>query len=390
MGVAGACAAVVLVLRHAGAGAPAAQASPPPLTVTTQLPTWRAVGVPLRIAGFAGGRERVRLLANGRAVTSAISGRFGRYRLVFPAARAGRFRLTVAGEGRTTRVGAVTVRDVVLEAVGDITFGEQVGPTLAELGARYPWTSVASTLRGADITTGNLETAVSTRGTPAVKQYTFRGVPADVAPLASFAGFDVLTLANNHADDYGPEALLDTIRAVRAAGMHTIGAGADERQARRPAIVDAGGLRVALLGYSDVNPAGFPATPSSPGTARADVGAIESDVRGALRRADVAVCFFHWGVELRPDPDSRQEAFASACLDAGAKLVLGAHPHVLGPLSRPTRTSLVAWTLGNFVFPSSGAPARTAILRVALTRHGVQGYRLLPVTIEGFRPVLDR
>jgi len=380
----------VLVLRHAGADTPAAQASPPPLTVTTQLPSWRAVGVPLRVGGLAGGRERVRLLVNGRAVDSTVAGRFGRYGLVFPAARGGRFRLTVAGEGRARQVGTIRVRDVVLEAVGDITFGEQVGPTLAEYGARYPWTNVASTLRSADIATGNLETSVSTRGTPAVKQYTFRGVPADVAPLASFAGFDVLTLANNHADDYGPQALLDTIRAVHAAGMQTIGAGANEAQARRPAIVEAGGLKVALLGYSDVNPAGFSATATSAGTARADVGAIESDVRGALRRADVAVCFFHWGVELHPDPDSRQEAFAAACLDAGAKLVLGAHPHVLGPLSRPSRTSLVAWTLGNFVFPSSGAPARTAILRVALTRRGVQGYGLLPVTIEGFRPVLDR
>src|SRR5581483_132228 len=150
----------------------------------------------------------------------------------------------------------------------------------------------------------------------------------------------------------------------------------------------AGGLRIAFLGYSDVNPLGFVATPTSPGTAKADVGEIESDVHAALQHADVAVCFFHWGVELHPDPDARQETFAEACLRAGAKLMLGAHPHVFGPVSRPTRSSLVAWTLGNFVFPASGAPARTAILQVSLTRHGVQGYRLLPTTIEGFRPVL--
>ena len=135
------------------------------------------------------------------------------------------------------------------------------------------------------------------------------------------AGFDVLTLANNHTVDFGRDALLDTVKAVHAAGIQTIGAGATDLQARRPAIVEAGGLRVAFLGYSDVNPYGFNATSTSPGTAKADVDAITADVHAALRRADVAVCFFHWGTELHPEPDSRQQQFAAACLNAGAKVV---------------------------------------------------------------------
>ncbi len=385
---AGLSAAAFVGVRHSSLAAPATHVPLAPLPKTSPLPTWRAVGVPIHITGFAAGNERVRLLANGRRVDWTTSGKRGRYVLTFPAAHAGRFRLSVT-DGRRSRVaGSLDVRPVVLDAVGDITFGEQVGPTLAARGARYPWTDVASTLRGADITTGNLETSVSTRGTASAKEFRFRGLPSYLVPLSRFAGFDVLTLANNHSADYGRDALLDTIRYVHDAGIQTIGAGANERRARRPAIVEAGGLRVALLGYSDVNPAGFVATSTLPGTARADVDAIRQDVRTALRRADVAVCFFHWGVELRPNPDSRQAAFATACLQAGAKLVLGAHPHVFGPVVRPSRTTLVAWTLGNFVFPASGATASTAILRVALDRHGVAGYRLLPVRIEGFRPAL--
>jgi poly-gamma-glutamate synthesis protein (capsule biosynthesis protein) len=108
-----------------------------------------------------------------------------------------------------------------------------------------------------------------------------------------------------------------------------------------------------------------------------------------LRRADVAVCFFHWGVELHPLPDSRQKELAAACLRAGAALVLGAHPHVFGPVVRPSRHTLVAWTLGNFVFPSGGgATARTGILQVRLGRDGVERYGKTSATIEGFRPVL--
>ena len=383
-----AAAGVVLIMHTGDAKVSSAGAATPPLTVLTKLPAWRAPGAKVTIGGFAAGDERVVLHANGRAVGHTTAGRFGRYRLGFAAARPGRYRLVVVGNGREHVVGTLVVRDLVLEAVGDITFGEQVGPAIAEHGPNYPWTFIAPTLRSADITTGNLETSVSTRGVAAIKQFTFRGPPSALPPLHRLAGFDVLTLANNHAVDYGRAALLDTIRYVHAAGIKTIGAGANDLLARRPAIVDEGGLKVAFLGYSDVNPAGFTATATEPGTAAADVSAITADVHAALRRADLAVCFFHWGVELHPDPDSRQEMFASACLNAGAKLVLGAHPHVFGPVSRPEARSLVAWTLGNFLFPSGGETARTAILRVQLDVSGVRSYRLLPVEIDGFRPRL--
>jgi capsule synthesis protein PGA_cap len=359
-----------------------------PLTVTSKPAEWRAPGVAVTVAGFAGSGARVLLRADGRVVATTTAGKLGRYRLRFAARASGRARLVVQSAGRFRPAGMLDVRPVSLDAVGDVTFGEDVGPAVASHGGAYPWAFVGSTLRSADITVGNLETAVSTRGVAAVKEFTFRGPPAALVPMRDVAGFDVLTLANNHTVDFGRDALLDTLKAAHAAGIQTIGAGANELQARRPAIVEAGGLRVALLGYSDVNPYGFNATSTAPGTAKADVDAITRDVRGALRRADVAVCFFHWGVELHAQPNSRQQQFAAACLNAGAKLVLGAHPHVLGGVATPARHTLVAWTLGNFVFPSGSVTGRTAILHVALGADGVRGYRLVPVRIDGFRPRL--
>ena len=363
-------------------------AAEPPLTLRSVLPGWRAPGVRVPLRGFAGPGETVALRANGRVVDRAVAGRLGGFRLTFASAKPGRYWLGLAAGDRVRAIGALTVRPVVLEAVGDITFGEQVGPTIGTYGAAYPWRYVAGTLRRADITVGNLETAVSERGSAAVKQYTFRGTPAALKPLHTLAGFDVLTLANNHTVDYGKDALLDTVNAVHAAGMMSIGAGATSVLARRPAILDEGGLRVALLGYSDVNPLGFSATASSPGTAKADVDAIDADVRAARRRSDVVVCFFHWGTELVPRPDARQGLLADACVRSGASVVLGAHPHVFGPITRPTPRTLIAWTLGNFVFPSSGITARTGILRVELGAAGVSSYRTLPVVIDGFRPRL--
>ena len=381
-------AATGLALAPAG-DAPAADERRPRLDVRSTLPSWRAPGALVAVEGFADAGERLELQANGKRVAATTAGPLGAYRLQFRAGDPGRYLLGVHGvDGRARRAGELVVRPIVLEAVGDVTFGEQVGPAVEQYGGAYPWTAIAPTLRSADLTTGNLETSVSTRGTPAVKEFTFRGPPSALPPMRSLAGFDVLTLANNHAVDYGRDALLDTIRGVRAAGILPIGAGADESAARRPAILDAGGVRVAFLGYSDVNPYGFTAGPGEPGTARADTGEIAADVRAARRRADVVVCFFHWGTELHPDPDERQRAFAAAALSAGAQVVLGAHPHVLGRVERPRPHALVAWTLGNFVFPSSGDRARTAILRVLLDRDGVRGHRLVPVQIDGFRPRL--
>jgi poly-gamma-glutamate synthesis protein (capsule biosynthesis protein) len=204
--------------------------------------------------------------------------------------------------------------------------------------------------------------------------------------MATLAGFDVLTLANNHSGDFGRDALLDTVRAVHATGIQPIGAGANLHLASQPAILTAGGLKVAFLGFSDINPAGFIATSSTPGTAPADLSLIDGAVRAARRRADLVVCFLHWGVELVPEQNRRQEQIAQACLSAGASVVLGAHPHVLGPISRPNPRTLIAWTLGNFVFPSAGASAKTAILQVRLDARGVRRYRLIPVEINGFRP----
>jgi poly-gamma-glutamate synthesis protein (capsule biosynthesis protein) len=385
--------AVTAVLAVGGSErAPAsdAAAAPAPLVVTSALPVWRAPGVPLVVTGFAGAGARLSLLAGHRTVATAVAGRLGAFRLRFRAPAPGRYPLVVRASGRLRPLGTLAVRPLVLRAVGDIMLGERVGASIARHGGRHPWTAVAATLRDADIAVGNLETAVSTRGVPAAKEYVFRGPPGALPPMSSFAGFDVLSLANNHAADYGREALLDTVRHARAAGIVPIGAGADSHEARRPAILEAGGLRVALLAYSDVNPLGFPAGASTPGTAVADPAAIAADVRAARGGADVAACFFHWGVELRAQPDLRQQQLAATCLNAGAQLVLGAHPHVLGPVSRPSATTLVAWTLGNFVFPSFRAETvRTGILHVALDARGVRGFRLIPAQIDGFRPRLS-
>src|SRR4051812_8032628 len=170
---------------------------PPPPVVTGRLPAWRAPGALTTIAGHAAPRARVVLFARALRLAATQAGTGGRFAIRFRAPAPGRYPLTVAASGLRAPAGVLRTRRVVLDAVGDITFGEQVGPALARHGAAAPWTAVGPTLRSADATIGNLETSVSLRGSAAVKQYTFRGPPWTLPPLRSVAGFDVLTLANN-------------------------------------------------------------------------------------------------------------------------------------------------------------------------------------------------
>ena len=102
----------------------------------------------------------------------------------------------------------------------------------------------------------------------------------------------------------------------------------------------------------------------------------------------MVVCFFHWGVELELSQTRGSSEFAGAVYADGAHSRSGCAPHVLGPRRRATAARWLRWSLGNFVFPSSGAAARTAILQVRLAENGVRGYRLLPALINGFRPQL--
>src|SRR5262245_18484506 len=355
-----------------------------------ELPAWLAPGAPLTVSGWAGPFRHVSLVVGGRRVSSARTGPLGRFELTAPVGATGRPLVEVTSDGRRVRVGRVVVRPVVLAAAGDVTPGEGVSTTIEREGDAYPWTGVARVLRKADIATVNLEGVISDRGVPAAgKEYHFRGGPGLLRGAARVAGIDLVTVANNHSLDYGRDAFLDTLASAHAAGLRTVGGGATIDVARRPAILRVGGLRIAVLGYSDVRPLGFDAGPDWAGAAPADPYAIAADVAAARRRADLVVVWFHWGVELQTSPNGQQQALAAAALGAGATVVLGAHPHVLQPVTREGRR-LVAWSLGNFVFPSGAPQTRsTGVLLASLDARGVTGYRLARATIHGFRPVLD-
>jgi poly-gamma-glutamate capsule biosynthesis protein CapA/YwtB (metallophosphatase superfamily) len=305
-------------------------------------------------------------------------------------ARPGRLELRARAPGvaASTPV-TVRVRPVRLASVGDINLGDVVGQAIVAKGPRHPWASVGKALRGADIAFGNLECAISKRGEPFPKQFTFRGSPAALEGLRRHSGIDVLNLANNHVGDFGHDATLDTVRTVERLGMRAVGAGPDLRRALAPQVVERLGLRVAFVGFSNIAPLEFAAGEDHPGTAWASPESITAAVRAARRRADVVVATFHWGIEKATFESAEQRVLAQTAAAAGAQLVVGAHPHVLQPLRREG-AALVAYSLGNFVFGAgSSDTATTGILVTDLTADGVGAARWRAGHIADGRPLLD-
>ena len=369
---------------------PPPPAPPPALHLAAPKLVASAIRVPVRVTG-ATPNAWVALEVGGDRVGRTRADAQGVAQTAIPAGiHQRRVRVTAVGYERSpSPTKTVRMRDITLAAFGDANFGDGVGDVMAALGPRYPWSGVAATLKGADISFGNLECAISTQGAPVPKEFNFRGSPAALRSVVPYAGLDVLNLANNHVGDYGTAALLDTVRNVRDAGAQPVGAGTLAESAR-PAIVTRLGLKVAFVGFSDIVPFGFAVSAGHPGTAVADPATIRATIAAARRQADVVVATFHWGIERDPHESSRQRELAQVAASAGASAVIGAHPHVLQPIRDLGPRRVVAYSLGNFVWAAgSPASAATGILEVRLSARGVESHRLRRATIVNTRPQLD-
>lgn len=270
--------------------------------------------------------------------------------------------------------------DIVIDAVGDIMLAGSGSATFRRLGYFYPFEAVASELRSADISVGNLEAPLARGGTEFVdKKFRFK-VPPAAAPALKQAGFSVLTLANNHMMDFGAEALQETLRNLDKAGILHTGAGETLSAGRKAAIVNIRGKKVAFLAYSITLPDEFYATSARPGTVPGYPAYYLQDIARAKSAADYVVVSFHWGSELATYPNQHQVSTAHRSVEAGADVVLGHHPHVLQGIER-YKGKLILYSLGNFAFgTTSRISDRSVIARITL-REGGEDLELIPVNV---------
>lgn len=303
-------------------------------------------------------------------------------------------------------------------AVGDVIFTRPPSPRLA-----------LEALAGADLRTANLEGPVTDHAHPADKL-----IPLKMPPVAAGwmrdAGFHAMSLANNHAMDYGARGLLDTLETMEMAGVPIVGAGADLERSLRPWSGTVNGVKVAVVGLASTVPTGFAAGPGRPGIApvrvhvsyavdgalneeqpgtppwvhtRVDPGDAEQAlqiVRAARDAADIVIVHMHWGVPpewrspFQGDLAEYQRPFGHALIDAGAQLIIGHHAHSLQG-AEAHRDGLILYSLGNFAFHPYADRDRLKLARPAppfKTRHTERNYQSLVARVrfersaDGWRP----
>ncbi len=235
----------------------------------------------------------------------------------------------------------------------------------------------------------NLEGVVSTAFvTPELKRYLLR-MPFTLPSILSAAGLDVATLANNHAMDFGFQGVFDTQVALHAAGIEYTGAGIDANDAARPVIlVGPSGQTYCVLAFSRTLPATFWATDSRPGTAYADFEAVSKRISECAKSGLFTVATFHWGQELSSKVLPYQRILARKAIEAGARLVIGHHPHALQPVEI-FRGRPIFYSLGNFAFgsaPDSDGQEGMAV-RVAsdAADRKIQNVEIIPLDVRNSR-----
>jgi poly-gamma-glutamate synthesis protein (capsule biosynthesis protein) len=329
--------------------------------------TWVALGAALVVA--------VALSSAARSATRPVSGELRpglRRAAVAPVVRALR-PVGLAGSDVGRPHSPVQAR---VAFVGDLALTLQIGryleaqsrgePVPERIGRAFPFASVAARLAKADLVVGNLECFVSSRGKLSAAHRPLR-CPLPALTALRDAGFDLLSVANNHVMDFGPLAFADTLRAIEERGMAHFGAAVFNRAPQQPEVRWLRGVSVAILGYYD-DPSSQPA----------------DDVRRVRPLVDVVAVYAHWGLEDEPRPLGDQRRIGRALIDAGADLVVGTHAHVLQP-TEWYRGRLIAYGLGNFAFSGmsdTDAHRRGAILEVDVSRSGLVGHRMVDTRLD--------
>jgi hypothetical protein len=275
-------------------------------------------------------------------------------------------------------------KPVILAFGGDVHFEGVLASKLAANAAGV-LDPIEPVFRRADLVVVNLETAVTTGGSPTAKAFVFRTPAAAFAALRG-GGVDVASMANNHGLDYGEAGLRDSLAAAKRYRFPVVGIGLNAKQAYRPFRRTINGQRIAVIGATQVLDdeliSAWTAGPAKPGLASAkDVPRLLQEVRAARKTSDTVVVFLHWGIELEQCPSSDQRTLAKQLVAAGADVVVGGHAHriqgagLMGP-------ALVGYGLGNFVwYGTSELSTQTGVLLVTMDGRKVLGYRWQPARI---------
>lgn len=236
-------------------------------------------------------------------------------------------------------------------------------------------------LKEADIAFANLEGPVSDQGVDKHNLYSFRMDPKSVEALAN-AGFDILSVANNHMGDWGYDAFVDTIKRLASSSLVYTGGGLNQAEAEGLKVIEKNGTKFGFVGFSDVGPNDLAAVGDRAGIVIASEESVARVVGAAAKQADVLIVSFHFGDEYKLQPNERQKRLARLAIDSGAKIVVGHHPHVIEPVER-YKDGVIVYSLGNFVFDQyfSTETMTGGVLRVEVVDKKIVGVATSTVSL---------
>lgn len=242
--------------------------------------------------------------------------------------------------------------EITLAFAGDTHFQDRVAPLATDPDGLK---SLKPSLGAADFAMLNYETAITERGAPMPKKFNFRA-PASGLDTLDNAGVDIVSLANNHAVDYGPEGLEDTLAAKEKSPIPIVGIGENEDEAFAPAEVKRGNVSIGVIGASQVKEEtleNYSASASSPGIAsNLPTDRTVEEVKKATKKYDLVVVYLHWGLDYQNCPDQRSLDARKDLEEAGADIIVGGHAHRFQGAGWEGK-SYIGHGLGNFVWYSS-------------------------------------
>ncbi|MFN8009836.1 MAG: CapA family protein [Holophagaceae bacterium] len=246
----------------------------------------------------------------------------------------------------------VVLGEFRLVAVGDVMMHADVKKAAEDQGGfEALWGDVAPLFKGADLAFANLETPVApTTGRPG-RPFQFNA-PEQLPAALKASGLTVLSTANNHAYDQGRQGVKETVDRLKEAKLIGLGSGETKAAAEAPRIVEAHGVKVGLLGYTDLFNLDLNRKADEPWVRQLELETAVAAVKALRVEADAVIVSVHWGDEYHHQPTKRHRQIAEALVAAGADLVLGHHPHVLQPMDLVEaggRKGVVAYSLGNFI-----------------------------------------
>ncbi len=273
--------------------------------------------------------------------------------------------------------------------VGDIMLSRGVGQKTARGNDwRWPFLKISSHLRRADLLFGNLEGPISDKGYDTGSVYSFRADPRVVEGLV-FAGFDVLSLANNHMGDWSREAMEDTFKILKDGGINYVGAGLNFSQAHSPLVKElSDGTKIAFLAYTNIGPTYWQAGDDLSGIAWLEKEQMKEDIEKAKEKADLIIVSMHSGTEYVNHSNLSQRDYARSAIDAGANLIVGHHPHVVQEIEE-YKGRYIAYSLGNFIFDQtfSEETMKGLLLNVIIENKQIKEVRPVGVRIsKDFQP----